>query len=155
MRPAFADWLMSRLGVPSALVGDLQEEFQAGRSRAWYWRQTLRAAAPSVAPACAGFLAQVAVSAALYHFQIPRQLSWEGKWLLALAAGFGLPTLAVFIPERRLPAARASFESLGRYCALFVLIECGSWLSFWTLQFAWFLCSLLTILLTRPAGYKV
>jgi hypothetical protein len=43
--PAAATWLLTRL-APSAsdsLLGDLQEEYESGRSPGWYWRQTLRA----------------------------------------------------------------------------------------------------------------
>jgi hypothetical protein len=40
MPPALATALLLRLGSPdAALVGDLAEEYRAGRSRAWYWRQ--------------------------------------------------------------------------------------------------------------------
>ena len=41
--PTLAAWLLDRLGYTrqnAALAGDLLEEFQAGRSSAWYWRQT-------------------------------------------------------------------------------------------------------------------
>ena len=45
--PRLATWLLEHL-VPStsggqALAGDLQEECHRGRSRGWYWRQTLSA----------------------------------------------------------------------------------------------------------------
>ena len=36
-----ADWLLERLGLDSALVGDLSEECARGRSTVWYWRQIL------------------------------------------------------------------------------------------------------------------
>ena len=42
--PGIATWLLERLGPHyrnESLVGDLLEEYQQGRSRAWYWRQTL------------------------------------------------------------------------------------------------------------------
>jgi hypothetical protein len=42
--PVFATWLLHRFGVQrqnEALVGDLAEEYQAGKSRMWYWWQTL------------------------------------------------------------------------------------------------------------------
>ena len=43
---SLAVWLLRRLRYfeyNEALAGDLQEEFASGRSRRWYWRQTLMA----------------------------------------------------------------------------------------------------------------
>ena len=42
--PALATWLLERLGSGSArdvLTGDLVEQYQHGRSRAWYWWQVV------------------------------------------------------------------------------------------------------------------
>src|SRR5215471_12778000 len=42
--PVLATWLLERFGVKrqnEALMGDLAEEYQAGKSWAWYWWQTL------------------------------------------------------------------------------------------------------------------
>lgn len=50
--PAFADWLLNRSGFARQnppLAGDLLEEFQSGRSAAWYWRQTLLAISTGLA----------------------------------------------------------------------------------------------------------
>lgn len=41
--PTVATWLLQRLGTNPALSGDLIEEYQQGRSRAWYWRQVVMA----------------------------------------------------------------------------------------------------------------
>ncbi len=44
--PKFALWLLRHLGSPyqgEALAGDLIEQYQEGRSRAWCWRQTITA----------------------------------------------------------------------------------------------------------------
>lgn len=44
--PGVASWLLDRLGPGvESLSGDLIEEFQAGRSRAWFWRQAFIAMA--------------------------------------------------------------------------------------------------------------
>ena len=45
--PIVARWLLSRFAscTPLALQGDLDEEFHAGRSSGWYWRQVARAIA--------------------------------------------------------------------------------------------------------------
>lgn len=41
--PRLAIALLARLSADDALVGDLAEEFRAGRSRGWFWRQVLGA----------------------------------------------------------------------------------------------------------------
>jgi len=41
--PRLATWLLTHLGPTfrrESLVGDLLEEYQRDRTRAWYWRQT-------------------------------------------------------------------------------------------------------------------
>ena len=86
--PSLANWLLDRLGYTrqnAALAGDLLEEFRAGRSRAWYWRQTFMVIAngvgrnavslwPYLKAVLAGFGAQVLVSFTLWRFGLPRQL---------------------------------------------------------------------------------
>lgn len=44
--PRMATWLLKHLGPgyrSEALAGDLFEEYQQGRTHAWYWRQTAAA----------------------------------------------------------------------------------------------------------------
>jgi hypothetical protein len=44
--PRMATWLLKHLGPgyrSEALAGDLFEEYQQNRTRAWYWRQTAAA----------------------------------------------------------------------------------------------------------------
>jgi hypothetical protein len=45
--PAVATWLLQRFIGPEreSFVGDLREQYSRGRSRFWYWRQTLMAIA--------------------------------------------------------------------------------------------------------------
>ena len=41
--PRMATWLLKHLGpryCRDSLIGDLFEEYQQGRTRAWYWRQS-------------------------------------------------------------------------------------------------------------------
>ena len=49
--PPLALWILSRLlrdARRDALIGDLTEEYQHGRTRLWYWRQALCAVAADV-----------------------------------------------------------------------------------------------------------
>lgn len=49
--PPLAAWILARLlrsRRGEALVGDLAEAYQHGRSRSWYWRQALWAVAADV-----------------------------------------------------------------------------------------------------------
>ena len=49
--PALAFWLLSRTlrgARQDALMGDLEKEYQRGRSQSWYWRQALLAIASHV-----------------------------------------------------------------------------------------------------------
>ena len=46
--PRLAELLVKLASENEHLVGDLQEEFRAGRSRAWYWRQTAAVLATNV-----------------------------------------------------------------------------------------------------------
>jgi hypothetical protein len=43
--PVVARWLLNRFTscTPTALQGDVEEEYQSGRSSAWYWRQVVGA----------------------------------------------------------------------------------------------------------------
>jgi preprotein translocase subunit SecY len=70
--PRLATWLLTRVGRKNeALVGDLVEEYQRGRSAAWYWRQALTAILAE--PLRLGLLifAAVAVYRICAHVAIP------------------------------------------------------------------------------------
>jgi hypothetical protein len=63
-----ATWLLHRLG-PSyhaeSLRGDLFEEYQLGRTNAWYWRQTLAAICIGTVAALRRLMPRLAASALL------------------------------------------------------------------------------------------
>jgi len=94
--PKLATWLLDRLGYTrhnAALAGDMLEEFGSGRSRAWYWRQTAMVIANGVTrnagvqqgylkAVLVGFAAQFLVAAALWRWDLPREL--HAAWWLRL-----------------------------------------------------------------------
>jgi hypothetical protein len=76
--PRFARWLVEHFASSyqrEALVGDLFEEYQSGRSRLWYWRQAL-----------------YAVARVAHGFSFVRRLTRRLVVLLAIAA-LGVGTL--------------------------------------------------------------
>jgi hypothetical protein len=79
--PRLATWLLGRFGFDHQnppLAGDLLEEFQNGRSAAWYWRQTLgtifgglgRNAGRRLTGSLIGWAAQFGVAFALRRFHV-------------------------------------------------------------------------------------
>jgi hypothetical protein len=90
--PKFALWLLKHLGSPyqgEALAGDLIEQYQEGRSRAWCWRQTIVAI----------LLARVRFIGAMPWAVVGRILSY----LLAEAAA-GLAIIVIVDHERHVQA---------------------------------------------------
>lgn len=118
--PALAAWLLDRLGYTRenpALAGDLLEEFQTGRSPAWYWRQAamviLNGARRNAVvlqwyleAVAAGLLAEVLTAYVLWRFQLPQRAPDPGlgilssfKWLLfviAVILGFNVFRRLIF-----------------------------------------------------------
>jgi len=99
--PVIANWLLTRFGVAernAALMGDLAEAFQDGKSPAWYWRQTLVAIATepcdgsrarAFTSVLTGWTAFMALHAALW-LQGPFRFRlhagpWWFHWAVALA----------------------------------------------------------------------
>jgi hypothetical protein len=86
--PALATWLLHRFRLPETnppLAGDLLEEFRSGRSRAWYWHQTLVAIATHLChnartsrgrltSILAAWLFQAMLVYTLWHFHLPPQV---------------------------------------------------------------------------------
>jgi len=66
--PRIATWLLERLGPDyrnESLAGDLFEEYQQGRSRAWYWREVILAICIGRAMSLRRLLPRLAASALL------------------------------------------------------------------------------------------
>jgi len=92
--PKLAAWLLRCSGIAaqnSPLAGDLIEEFQHGRSSAWFWRQTLKAIAIGAVQDCrtlgsygvaifTGWAIQASIVLALWTFHEPRKLSDSMSW---------------------------------------------------------------------------
>ena len=76
---AIATWLFERLGLDVALIGDLLEERERGRSAIWYWRQVLIAV-------------WIGIWVAIREHKVLA--------LRAVATGFAIEFLFVFLWER-------------------------------------------------------
>jgi hypothetical protein len=98
--PRLANWLLRRLRYfeyNEALSGDLAEEFAAGRSSAWYWRQTIGAIARgmrhNLAEDWAGLawlwaialIPQGSVTAVMWQYHLPLARFHWMSWLAAPA----------------------------------------------------------------------
>src|SRR5882724_2197601 len=110
--PRIATWLLERFGPGyrnDSLVGDLFEEYQRDRTRAWYWRQaivaicigrvmSLRKSLPQRAASAllrflteaAGFLGVIALSQQIRHACSAGWMVPEFASVAALLAGIGL-----------------------------------------------------------------
>jgi hypothetical protein len=119
--PALANWLLTRSGLDHQnppLAGDLLEEFRGGRSRAWFWRQTLVAILNGFVQNARlfkrllianmmGWAAQAGVTFALGGFHYPPELHGMAQVIVAIlltAVVFFLPVFRFFPNALKLKA---------------------------------------------------
>ncbi|HEY4364846.1 MAG TPA: hypothetical protein VGN17_28020 [Bryobacteraceae bacterium] len=117
--PKLAAWLMKWTGAANdPLAGDLLEEFQSGRSAAWYWRQALAAIVTGVGrdlrssrryygAVTLGFAVQACVTYWL------RARSWPHlAWRSDIASGvIMLAAIAWFVFKGRTPRSESFLKS--------------------------------------------
>jgi len=128
--PSLATWLLEGLGhtrANPALAGDLLEEFAAGRSQAWYWRQALMVMVSGTArnariyrsyfrAVLIGFAAQSAAAVALWWLHAPPRVHGV-VWVIST----GVLALSVFaalaaVKERVTGQTRANLQLLSCAC---------------------------------------
>lgn len=111
--PFLAAWLLDRLVTwdrKEALLGDLFEEYQAGRTAGWYWRETFVALLISMRGA-----ARRLCSPRRAHF-ILRIIRWSIAALVALGVGGGALTWASTAAHTTAPRVCSS-SAAGGSCA--------------------------------------
>jgi hypothetical protein len=89
-RPSLASWLLQRLACGpkrESLVGDLDEQFERGRSAFWYWRQVLSAIL-------------VGVAADLREHKLPAVRSVVLTWVVVIAWVESTWALNLWVSER-------------------------------------------------------
>ena len=100
--PRLAVWLLKRRGGSpenEALLGDLIEEFENGRSSGWFWRQTFEA----------------------FTVASDRVMPGLAMQLLILLVAWGVPAAVFFALDwRRVPLGSLHFTDGGWYCAIWV-----------------------------------
>jgi hypothetical protein len=105
--PPLATWLLERLGAVTsvdALIGDLTEQFSAGRSRVWYWRQTTAALG-------LGFFQTLRTHGLSFIAAVLAGCAFNALWLLGSAHVFG-PYFANLSPVRAHPWTTEGIEHL-------------------------------------------
>ena len=92
--PRLAAFLLQVATADEALAGDLEEEYRAGRSRAWYWRQVM-------ATIAVGSLRDVSVHEMFAVQRMPMQVVMLG--LVSVCAVFTVKLIGVWIVEHDVP----------------------------------------------------
>jgi hypothetical protein len=119
--PRLATWLLRCSGLAEEnipLAGDLMEEFQNGRSAAWFWRQTLVAIATSAGrnarrfhryllAIVAGWTAQAGIAIVLWRFHVPSTLHGLAWGIVAL-----LGVILIVLPRHSRSPSREATQGL-------------------------------------------
>jgi hypothetical protein len=123
--PLMATWLLERLGPAyrkESLVGDLFEEYQQDRTRAWYWRQVIVAICIGRAMSLSGLLPRVAASVLLRF--LTEAAGVVGA--IALSQQFRRTCASGWIPDFASIAALLAGIALCASLAFYILLSVGS-----------------------------
>jgi len=129
--PRIADWMLRHFGCSpnnQVVIGDLYERYRQGRSRLWYWRQTLTAIA-------IGLLQEV----------------WRDKARTLAAIGTGWTMLAVYQLVRARLLQVITFE-LNPQLALAQYVFSRLLPRSWLIYYEWIYFVLLTFVLATLGG---
>jgi|SRR5579862_8328878 len=160
--PRLATWLLDRLLVSEqnpALIGDLLEEFQAGRTAGWYWRQALSAVVTSLGRSefrpyrkavLAGWSAEICAVSVLWSFHLPPKAHGFG-YLWSIPASSALVLAFSWLTAHVAQAASATrrplcaaYEVFSRYLlvyCLFAMLSPRIPAPLWAILQAWWLAA--------------
>jgi len=122
--PKPALWLLKHFGCSpnnAAIIGDLDERYRDGRSRAWYWKQACKAIAISFAQEVSGHKRR-AIFAVVVGWSL---LLLEGFLVLSIARSLNIEGLGIAYPN--------AWRTI--LLALFIAASCLGWVGIgWALK---------------------
>jgi hypothetical protein len=166
--PRLATWLLDRLGYTrhnAALAGDLLEEFAAGRTAAWYWRQTAMVISSGAVrnlqlsqryfyAVLTGFAAQSAVALALWVLGAPHQVHGAVWVALVVILAVGAQITLRLIRERVTGQSSCNLQSLcstaladsPAQLSVRIMVAAQTFVTYLVCYFLW------TLICKRPSG---